>query len=107
MIVLVAKLLENKQLSSEESIDLMKRIESLIDNPAEYTTFLRSAKNYRMVSGGELSAYMMLIAGWAAKILTINCIGNAWIKLSREKLEFISTSRELANVSQDYNARLI
>ncbi|KTD72975.1 hypothetical protein [Legionella tucsonensis] len=106
MIELVAKLLENEQLSSEESIDLMKRTENLIDNPAEYKTFLTAAKNYRMVSGGELSAYMMLIAGWAAKIMTINCIGDAWIKLATEKLELISTSQELAKVSQSYSTSL-
>jgi hypothetical protein len=100
MVALVDKLQENEQLSSEESIDLMNRTEILIDNPAQYKTFLTAAKNYRMVSGGELSAYMMLIAGWAAKIMTINCIGDAWINLATEKLELISISQELANVSQ-------
>ncbi|PWY55576.1 hypothetical protein DGG96_10690 [Legionella qingyii] len=53
MVTLVAKLQENEWLSSEESIDLMKRTESLIENPTEYKTFLTAAKNYRMVSGGK------------------------------------------------------
>ncbi|KTC90329.1 hypothetical protein [Fluoribacter dumoffii] len=105
-IALIARLEEDEQLSCEESIDLMKRTENLIDNPAEYKTFITAAKNYRMVSGGELSAYMMLIAGWAAKIMTINSIGDAWIRLATEKLEFISTTQELADVSQTYSMSL-
>ncbi len=103
MVMLVGKLQKNEQLSSEESLDLMKRTEDLIDNPSEYKTFLTAANSYRMVSGGELSAYMMLIAGWAAKIMTINCIGDAWIKFATEKLELISASQELAHVSQAYS----
>ncbi|WP_454780758.1 hypothetical protein [Legionella sp. WA2022007384] len=100
MVGLVMKLQDNEQLSFQESIDLMNRTEQLIDNPAEYKTFLTAAKNYRMVAGGELSAYMMLIAGWAAKIMTMNNIGDAYIRLATEKLELISTSQELARASQ-------
>ncbi|WP_115708920.1 hypothetical protein [Legionella sainthelensi] len=106
MVMLVFKLQENEQLSSEESLDLLKKTEGLIDNPAGYKSFLTAANNYRMVSGGQLSAYMMLIAGWAAKIMTVNYIGDAWIKFATEKLELISTSQELANVSQAYSIGL-
>ncbi len=106
MVMLVVKLQENEQLSSEESIDLMNKTENLIDNPAEYKTFLTAAKNYRMISGGQLSAYMMLIAGWAAKIMTKDYIGDAWIKLASEKLELISTSQKLAEVGHAFSKSL-
>ncbi|KTD60096.1 hypothetical protein Lsai_0206 [Legionella sainthelensi] len=106
MVMLVVKLQESEQLSSEESLDLLKKTEGLIDNPAEYKSFLTAANNYRMVAGGQLSAYMMLIAGWAAKIMTVNYIGDAWIRFATEKLELISTSQELADVSQAYSISL-
>ncbi|ARB91206.1 hypothetical protein [Legionella longbeachae] len=99
IVMLVFKLQESEQLSSEESFDLLKRTGDLIDNPAEYKSFLKAANSYRMVSGGQLSAYMMLIAGWAAKIMTVNFIGDAWIKFATEKLDLISTSKELADLS--------
>ncbi|CEK10664.1 hypothetical protein [Legionella hackeliae] len=97
---LVSRLQDNEQLTPNESIDLMQRTVRLIDNPEEYKNFLRAAKNYRMISQGELSAYIMLIAGWAAKIMTANCIGNAWIKLANEKLELIAATQELAETSE-------
>lgn len=103
MIALVARLQENKQLSSEESINLLKKTESLVDNPAEYKAFLTEAKNYRMVSGGRLAACMMLIAGWAAKIMTFNCVGNAWIMLANEKLDYLAVTEECADASEVYS----
>lgn len=78
-----------EQLSSEESINLLKRTESLVDNPADYKIFLTEAKNYRMVAGGRLAAYMMLIVGWAAKIVTFDHAGDAWIRLANEKLDYL------------------
>ncbi len=103
MIALVARLQENEQLSSEESIGLLKKTASLIDNPAEYKAFLTEAKSYRMVEGGRLAAYMMLIAGWAAKIVTVNHAGNAWIRLANEKLDYLATTEECADRSEAYS----
>lgn len=103
MISLVARLQENEQLSSEESIDLLKMTESLVDNPGEYKTFLTEAKSYRMIAGGRLSAYMMLIAGWAAKIMTVNHAGDAWIRLANEKLNYLATIEEYAEASEAYS----
>lgn len=103
MIALVARLQENEQLSPEESIGLLKKTESLVDNPAEYKAFLTEAKSYRMVAGGRLAAYMMLIAGWAAKIMTVNYAGNAWIRLANEKLDYLATTEECADASEAYS----
>jgi len=106
MIALVARLQENEQLSSEESIGLLKKTASLIDNPAEYKAFLTEAKSYRMVDGGRLAAYMMLIAGWAAKIVTVNHAGNAWIRLANEKLDYLATTERCADASESYSIRI-
>ncbi len=103
MIALVARLQKNEQLSSKESIDLLKSTESLIDNPAEYKNFLNEAKNYRMVGGGRLAAYMMLIVGWAAKIVTVNHAGDAWIRLANEKLDYLATTEKCADASEAYS----
>lgn len=97
MIVLVQRLQENEQLSSEESIGLLEHTARLIDNPLEYKAFLTNAKSYRMVDGGRLAAYMMLIAGWAAKIVTVNHAGNSWIRLANEKLDYLATTEECAD----------
>lgn len=106
MIALVARLQENEQLSSEESIGLLQKTASLIDNPAEYKAFLTEAKSYRMVDGGRLAAYMMLIAGWAAKIVTVNHAGNAWIRLANEKLDYLATTERCADASESYSIRM-
>ena len=102
MIDLVARLQENKQLSSTESIDLLKKTLDLVDNPHNYKSFLTEAKSYRMVAGGRLAAYMMLIAGWAAKIMSINYAGDAWIRLANEKLDYLTTTEKCANASEAY-----
>lgn len=106
MIALVARLQENEQLSSEESIGLLQKTASLIDNPAGYKAFLTEAKSYHMVDGGRLAAYMMLIAGWAAKIVTINHAGNAWIRLANEKLDYLATTERCADASESYSIRM-
>ena len=106
MIALVARLQENEQLSSTESIDLLIKTERLIDDPAQYKTFLTEAKNYRMVAGGRLAAYMMLIAGWAARIMTINYAGHAWIRLANEKLDYLATTEKYAGASEAYSKRM-
>ena len=102
MMALVFRLQKNEQLSSEESIGLLQKTASLIDNPAEYKAFLTEAKSYRMVEGGRLAAYMMLIAGWAVKIMTVNYAGNAWIKLANEKLDYLETTEACADASEAY-----
>jgi hypothetical protein len=93
---------ENKQLSSTESIDLLQKTLDLVGNPTEYKSFLTEAKSYRMVAGGRLAAYMMLIAGWAAKIMSINYAGDAWIRLANEKLDYLATTEKCANASEAY-----
>lgn len=103
MVALVMRLQENGQLSSEECIGLLEITERLIDSPAQYKTFLTEAKSYRMVDGGWLAAYMMLIAGWAAKIVTVNHAGNAWIKLANEKIDYLETTEECADKSRAYS----
>lgn len=103
MMALVARLQESEQLSSEESIGLLKKTENLIDNPAEYKAFLTETKSYRMVAGGRLAAYMMLIAGWAAKIVTVNHAGNARIRLANEKLDYLATTEECADACETYS----
>lgn len=102
MISLVARLQENKQLSAAESIDLMQQTAKLIRQPREYQAFIQTAHKYSMVSGGELSAYMMLLAGWAAKIISLNHAGNTWVMLANEKLDFFSTTRNYAQASESY-----
>jgi hypothetical protein len=102
MMALVFRLQENEQLSSEESIGLLQKTAILIDNPAEYKAFLTEAKSYRMVEGGRLAAYLMLIAGWAAKIMTVNYAGNAWIKLANEKIDYLETTEACADASEVY-----
>jgi hypothetical protein len=102
MIDLVARLQENKQLSSPESIDLLKKTLDLVDNPHKYKSFLTEAKSFRMVAGGRLAAYMMLIAGWAAKIMSINYAGDAWIRLANEKLDYLAKTEKCANASEAY-----
>lgn len=99
MIALVARLEKSEQLSPKESIDLLQKTADLIDNPAKYKTFLNEAKNYRMFAGGRLAAYMMFIAGWAAKIMTFNHVGNAWIKFAQEKLDDLAKIEEYAQAS--------
>lgn len=106
MIALVARLQENEQLSSEESLGLLNGTARLIDNPAEYKAFLTEAKSYRMVDGGRLAAYMMLIVGWAAKIMTVNYVGNAWIRLANEKLDYLATTEKCADASQAYSTSM-
>lgn len=103
MVTLVARLQENGQLLSEEAIDLMRMTESLVENPAQYKVFLAEAKHYRMVDGGRLTAYMMLIAGWAAKIMTFNHIGDAWIQLANDKFDYLATTEACADASEAYS----
>lgn len=82
---------------------MLKRTESLVDNPAEYKTFLTEAKKYRMVAGGRLAAYMMLIVGWAAKIVTVNHAGDAWIGFANEKLDYLAVTEGFADASEAYS----
>lgn len=100
MIALVNQLEEDEILSSEESINLLKMTERLVNNPAEYKIFLTQTKNYQMVAGGRIAAYIMLIAGWAAKIVGVNYAGDAWIKLAYAKLDYLITIEECANAGQ-------
>ena len=99
IIELIFRLQHNEQLSDDESIDLMQKIETLIDNPRSYVTFLKEAKKYEMLAGGRLSAYMLLVAGWAAKILTLTYIGQTWINLAHEKLDLLTGVEELTRLS--------
>lgn len=107
MLALIVSLRESQQLSSEEAVDLLNKTKSLIANPADYKTFLTEAKKYRMVAQGQLSAYMMLIAGWAAKIMTCNCRGNAWIRLATEKLDYFATTKAFADTSEAYSKSMV
>ena len=100
MIRCIAHLQKSKHLSQKESAHLLELTESLVDNPENYKDFLTQAKSYRMVAGGRLAAYMMLIAGWAAKIVTANHVGDAWIRLAHEKLDYLATTERCADSSK-------
>lgn len=88
MLNLLNDLKQNKK--TEKIADyLLKKTNRLMDNPGEYQSFLAEAKKYREVAGGKLTAYIMLIGGWAAKIATLGTLGDIWIKQANEKLRKI------------------
>ncbi len=77
-------------LSSAESMRLLTKTKELVDNPCTYKEFIREAKSCHLIADGVLAAYIMLMAGWAAKIMTANYLGNAWIRLATEKLDYLA-----------------
>lgn len=100
LVTLIINLEKDDQLRVTESLDLLNRIEHLVDSPNEYTAFLQAAKEYQRVAGGKLSAYMMLVAGWAAKILSLGYREDALIKFSSEKIEQIEVVEQFAEASK-------
>lgn len=121
LVAVVAPLSEEKDtpLQTKEVLDLMSKIEDLIDDPSGYKAFLHAAKGYQTIAGGKISAYMLLVAGWAMKIagMAINMIsigcrsdeeyrgdngyrGDALIRLANEKIEQIEAVEELADASK-------
>ncbi len=103
MTALIVRLRENKKLSLEASIDLLEKTVKIIDNPLLYKKFFGEAKSYRLVDAGRLAAYMMLITGWAAKIVTTNYAGDAWIRLANEKIDYLATAEECTDKSESYS----
>jgi hypothetical protein len=102
MVVLIIKLQEKKQLLPKECIDLLKNTADLIDNPAEYKKFLTKAKSYRLIDEGWLTAYMMLIVGYIAKVMTCNYLGDAWINYANEKIDNLTTIAACSDKSEAY-----
>ena len=100
MVDLVKKLRSQGKITHEQSLDLMEKTNQLIQDPSLYKTFLTTAKGYDHVAGGKLSAYMMLICGWVAKIVTLNYLGNDWINEAKRKLEQIKIVENVAECSQ-------
>ena len=103
MTTLIVKLYENKTLDLNKAKNLMNLTLDLIDNPKTHNTFLAKAKNYQDVAGGKLSAYMMLVADWATKIVSVGYKGEAWIRQATKKLEQIETVEALARASETYS----
>ena len=95
LLVLTRELHQSKQLSLEGALDVMSRTASLMKNPEEHRAFFAVAKNYGLVAKGQLSAWIMVVAGWAAKIMTLGFLGDAWIKLGTQKLEQIKIVEEM------------
>jgi ankyrin repeat protein len=102
MVALVDGLYQNEELSEEDAKKLIALTDTLIKDPNTHKVFLNTAKEYQAVAGGKLSAYMMLIAGWAAKILTLGYQGEALIKHATEKLERIELVEKLSSDSEAY-----
>jgi hypothetical protein len=100
MVDLVKRLRAHGQITNEQSLDLMEKTNQLIQDPSLYKVFLATAKGYEHVAGGKLSAYMMLIFGWAAKIVTLTYRGNDWINEAKGKLEQIKIVENVAECSQ-------
>lgn len=91
MIALVIELTENEELLIEQSTKILENTLNLIHNPSEFRSFFANIKHYEMVAGGKLSAYLMLIAGWIAKIISFNNLGNGWIHLANKQLDLIES----------------
>ena len=100
MAELVKRLRAQGQISNEQSLDLIEKTNHLIQDPSLYKAFLTTAKSYDHVAGGKLAALILLICGWAAKILTFNYLGNDWINEAKEKLEQIKIVENVAECSQ-------
>ena len=105
MAQLIVKLQQQGELSSTDAMSLMKETNELIDTPQNYAKFLVTARSYEAVAGGKLSAYMTLIAGWAAKIVTGGYKGDRWIRLATEKLQQIKTVEILASESESLSKK--
>ena len=87
IITLIDTARKNGELSPLESFNLMCKMEHFIDNPKEYKEFLGVAKSCEMVAGGRLAAYITLLAGWAAIIVSAGSWGDAYINYANQKLE--------------------
>ncbi|OGV26578.1 MAG: hypothetical protein A3F18_06285 [Legionellales bacterium RIFCSPHIGHO2_12_FULL_37_14] len=99
MLTAVSDLYSEGYFSRNDTTIIMTSLKKLISNPRNYPEFLNEAKKYSKIAGGKLAAYMMLIAGWAAKIISLNHVGDAWIRLAHEKLDYIAATEELAEQS--------
>ncbi len=107
MMELVVELEKDHVLSSENALHLMKETNNIVKNPDQYKKFLAEAKTYRNVADGKLSAYIMLIVGWAAKIVTFGLVGQAWIDNASKNLKLIeSTEQFLSEGEKCSNVRL-
>ena len=81
---------------------LMSETKALMAQPTKNKDFVALAKEYRHVAGEKLSAQMMLVAGWAAKIVTLgSTVGDAWIKFATEKLERIALADKVLSESEN------
>ncbi len=105
LVNIVFELLKNGQLSFEESKNLLQKTQHLASHPEDYKIFLTEAKRYQLVAGGRLAAYMMLTAGWAARIVTANRVGGVWIRLANEKLSYLAAAEGYAKASKAYSGR--
>ena len=101
MAQLIVSLNNKGELITLDAISLMALTKELIGNPQRHHRLLTDAKRYETVAGGELSAYMMLIAGWAARIVTFGYKGNEYIDRANKKLEQIKTVKTLASESKN------
>ena len=96
LINLIIKLREDHLLSDESANEVTDLTHQLVKNPANYVIFLTEAKKHEALAGGKLSAYMMLVAGYAAKIVTMGCKGEVWIKSASAKIDLINAVEKIA-----------
>ncbi|KTC76839.1 ankyrin repeat domain-containing protein [Legionella brunensis] len=107
MVALIVTSQKSGELLPVESFNLICKTERLIDNPKEYKEFLGAAKNCQMVAGGKLSAYIALLAGWAAKIVSAGHWGEARIKYANEKLARLEIIEEYAQINEKRSTQRI
>ena len=101
MLQLVLKLHQENKLPFMDALNLMSRTAKLLHHPEEHKAFFDAACDYNLVSS-KLSAWMMVIAGYLAKMVTFGCLGNAWVKLGSEQLEQTLIVEKLATESQKH-----
>ncbi len=97
---LITDLGDKQLITSTEKDALIEATNKLVQSPETYVNFLELAKNHEAVAGGKLTAYMMLLGGWAAKISTAGFMGDMWIRQANEKIKQIASIEELADTSR-------
>lgn len=97
---LINDLGEKQLITSTEKDALIEATNKLVKSPETYVNFLELAKNHEAVAGGKLTAYMMLLGGWAAKISTAGSRGDMWIQKANEKIKQIASIEEFAETSR-------
>jgi hypothetical protein len=99
IIDIIKQLEKEKTLSIHGSLELLTKIDELIDYPKKYKEFLKTAKNYKHVAGGQLTAYLILFMGHVLKSIGYSKQGDFYIDSAYTKIKQIHAVEDFAQES--------